>query len=267
MPDPSEYMSLIDAQAQANRINTNTPFGSISYNTVYDTPLGFDDWMATNPDIPTKPGGRWIGGSRGPNSSGYWSDPIPQPQDAYQNYVDNFDRGVGTTTASFEFSPEGQSLFDKQFDPNAYDNYSQDYMDRYSQLIEPDRKYLMDRFEQNMFDRGQPVGGEEYGDKYRQTIGDPFARQDVMAAQQAAATADMARLQDYNRLASALGLSTINAPHVDVMGPANMALNANMQNAQLANQQSSNIWNALAALGGGMAMGGTGLFAPGFWGS
>jgi hypothetical protein len=162
---------------------------------------------------------------------------------------------LGETTATHTFKPEIQGLFDKQFEPNAYQNYSDDYMDRYSTLMQPDRDYRTERFGQNMFDRGLPIGSKEYGDKYRQTIGDPNARQDVMAAGQAANAADAARLQDYNRMASAFGMAQLPVPGVDVMGPANMFMNANQINSANENQSSSDFWNAAGMLGGGYLMG------------
>ena len=268
-PDISELIPYLEAQQQLNQVDQVTPYGSVKYNTTYNEPQSYDDWFGAqspsifkqniqpipNWDSSTEPGtdrGDHAGSVRQPrNQRNYKS-----PQALYNDYVANFDKGLGETTATHTFSPEIQGLFDKQFDPNAYQNYSDDYMSRYSELMQPDRDYRTNRFEQNMFDRGQPVGGAEYGDKYRQTIGDPNARQDTMAAGQAANAADAARLQDYNRMASAFGMSQLPVPGVDVMGPANMFMNANQINAQNENQSSSNLWNALGALGGGYAMGG-----------
>jgi len=272
MPKPEDYLPLIEQSAAINRVDQNTPYGSVKYNTTYNEPLGYDDWYAgqdqsifTTPQStsggydPNHPSGigkaQWMQNGYGATRYGGNQGQAADPQSMYNDYVSNFDRGVGHTTAEHTFSPEVQSLWDKQWTPDSYQNYSDDYMDRYSELMQPDRDYAYDRFEQNMFDRGQPVGGEEYGAKYRQTIGDPNARADTMAAGQAANAADMARLQDYNRLATAMGLSTLPVPQIDTMGAANMAMNADITNAQNAQQGNSSLWNALGMMGGGYLMG------------
>jgi len=267
VPKLEEYLPLIEASAQINRVDQDTPYGSVKYNTTYNEPQSFDIWSGQNPTSGAPMGfDEWKskqvdrrGRSNGRDSRLWYDsyvDDNPGPQGAYNDYVQNFDRGVGETTATHTFSPEVQSLWEKQWTPDSYQNYSDDYMSRYSELMQPDRDYRADRFEQNMFDRGQPVGGEEYGAKYRQTIGDPNARQDVMAAGQAANAADVARLQDYNRLATAMGLSQVNVPQVDTMGAANMAMNANIANAQNSQQGSSDLWNAIGTAGGGYLQGG-----------
>ena len=129
-------------------------------------------------------------------------------------------------------------------------------MDRYNELLQPDRDYSLDRFQQGMSDRGLPEGSDVYGDLYRQTVTDPNSRQDTMAAGYAADTAEAARLQDYNRLATAMGLSTVNVPQIDTMSAANMALNTNVANAQNSQQGGSDLWNALGMMGGGYLQGG-----------
>ncbi len=263
MPKPEDYLPLIQQSAAINRVDQKTPYGSVKYNTTYNNPLDYDAWYGQqdqsqfNPVpvdqgyVPSHKRGQFPGQEGYGNQATTPADPVSM----YDSYVQNFDRGVGETTAEHTFSPEVQSLFDRQFDPSSYQNYSDDYMSRYNELLAPGRERQQDRFEQNMFDRGQPVGGEEYGDKYRQTIGDPNARQDTMAAGQAANAADAARLQDYNRLATAMGLSQVNVPQIDTMGAANMAMNANMANAQNSQQGSSDLWNALGMVGGGYMMG------------
>ena len=263
VPKLEEYLPLIDASAQINRVDQTTPYGSVKYNTTYNEPQGYDAWYSQQDpaQFQSTPGQSiWDNRRdelRGEDPIGFTpSTPGADPNSMYNDYVQNFDKGVGETTATHTFSPEVQSLWDKQWTPDSYQNYSNDYMDRYSDLTRPDRDYATDRFEQNMFDRGQPVGGEEYGDKYRQTIGDPNARQDIMAAGQAANAADVARLQDYNRLATAMGLSQVNVPQVDTMGAANMAMNANIANAQNSQQGSSDLWNAIGTAGGGYLQGG-----------
>ena len=263
VPKLEEYLPLIEASAQVNRVDQDTPYGSVKYNTTYNQPQGYDEWYGKQDqsifNIPSSTDGYWkdtgFGDRMGDGSSQTWvssgSTASSNPSAMYDDYVSNFDRGVGETTATHTFKPEVQALWDKQWTPDSYQNYSDDYMSRYSELTQPDRDYATERFEQNMFDRGQPVGGEEYGDKYRQTIGDPWGRQDIMAAGHAANAADAARLQDYNRLATAMGLSQVNVPQIDTMGAANMAMNANIANAQNSQQGGSDLWNAIGMLGGG----------------
>ncbi len=247
-PSPSSYIPMIEAQADVNRLDTNTPWGSISYDTEYIQPAGPTaeeierEWL-TGGDR------EFRGGGRGEDSS-YTPAQRAKARDDFFNSYPQRGEVKGETTANYTLSPELQSLFDKQFDPNAYENRSTEYMDRYNTLLSPIRAEQADRFQQSMFDRGLPEGGDIYGDLYRETVGDPNARQDIMAAQQASEAADMARLQDYNRLASAMGLSTIQVPQIDTMGPANMSMNANMANARNATQANSDMWNA-----GGTALG------------
>lgn len=242
MPTPDQYLPLVEAQANVNRLNTYTPFGQTVYTKDGPKPMGYDDWLANNPaPAPTSPSSRYeelTGRAMGTMSN-------RDPAALYEKYVSDFNKSnPQQTSVTQSFTPEIQGLFDKQFNPGAYDDYSGDYMDRYYQLVGPDRDYAMDRFEQNMFNRGQPVGGEEYGAKYRQTIGDPQSRQDIMAADAAAKFAEQAKLSDFNRLMAAMGGSSVPVPQVDVSGPANMALNANISNAQ--NQ--SSIWDTLPQL-------------------
>jgi len=232
-------------QEEYNRVNTITPYGGITYTKDGPQPMSFDDWQAQNPSSGTQPSGYsrqgWV------NNGG--SSKNANPRAGYDKYAAGF--GGGKTTANFNYSPELQSLFDRQFDPNAYDQYKTDYMGDYNELLQPGRDRQMDRFEQRAFDRGMPEGGDIYGDLYRTTLGDPWARQDTMAAQNAQQMADQARLQDYNRLMSAMGGSQINAPNIDVMGAQNMALNADFANQ--ANQ--SSIWDTLPTLAGAYMVG------------
>lgn len=274
-PKIEDIIPYLEAQQQLNQVDQVTPWGSVKYDTVYNEPLGYDAWYSQqNPSIFSegvyrdKPAGHSGGGDRHMGNGWDFSQPNNQwqgvsyernpsnPQNMYDDYLANFDKGLGETTATHTFSDEVQGLWDKQWEPDSYQNYSDDYMDRYSELMQPDRDYRADRFQQNMFDRGLPEGSDVYGDLYRQTVGDPNARQDTMAAQQAANAADAARLQDYNRLASAFGMAQLPVPGVDVMGPANMFMNASQINAQNANQGASDFWNAAGLLGGGIFGGG-----------
>jgi len=240
MPSPDEYMNLVNAEANANRINQSTPFGKIKYKNVGKKPMSFDKWKRKN----TSPSDEGYTNQRGEYVQG--SGDLRNLQKEYKEYA----AGVPVKRkAQFKYSKPIQNLFNQQFDPESYDNYADEYMGRYNTLMEPVREQQMDRFQQTMFDRGLPEGGEVYGDLFRTTVGDPNARQDLMATQQAQGLADSRRQQDWMRLAQAMGLSNLNSSPVNVLGGANMAMNANAQNAQINQQQNSDIMNAMALMG------------------
>lgn len=262
-PKIEELIPYLQAQQQLNQVDQKTPWGNIDYTTTYNQPLDYDSWFSDqpssmwdigettriqNPDFVSTTDALRGGPQRYIEQTAQTAD----PRAAYDSYVQNFDRGLGETTAEYTFNDEMRGLWDKQFDPNSYENYSSEYMDRYNTLLDPYREDQADRFQQTMFDRGLPEGGEVYGDLYRTTVGDPNARADTMAAQQAAAAADAARIQDYNKLASAMGGQLMPVPGVDVMGPANMFMNANNINAQNSSQSTSDFWNSAGLLGAGM---------------
>jgi len=252
MPKPEDYFPLVQEMMDANRLDQTTPWGGINYS-YENTPQSYDSWSAANPTQKTSK--EWV--QNHPDRMGRWEtsqQSTAGTQAGYDDYLDNFDRGQQSVESYL--SPELQSMFDKQFDPGAYDNYSNDYMSRYNELIKPGRDTQYDQFEQSMFNRGMPEGGELWGDRYREQVGDPNSRQDTMAAGMAAGSAENARMQDFNRLMSATGSTGVQYPMADVMGPANMALNANMQNVQSQNQGSSNLWNTVAGLGGAYVTGG-----------
>lgn len=170
----------------------------------------------------------------------------------------------GDDGVSMGFSPELQGLFDKQFDPNAYNQYGADYMARAKRHLDPIYAQQSERFGQTMANRGQPVGGELYDDTYANLM-DAQNRGWQEAAFGATQAGDRARMQDYNRLMGAMGASQVNVPQGDVMGAANMAMNVDMANLQASGQESSNIWNTAAQLGGSYLMGGYGG-GGGWWG-
>ena len=251
MPKLSDYKELIDAQIKANRINQVTPFGSITYKTKGGRdPLSFKQWQKRNPAPTMTPS--TSGSDKGINI--FSSSPSGSSYDAasaYDKYLEDFDEG-GKQVARFKFSPELKGLFKKQFQEDAYAGYEQDFMDRYRALNDPYREQQQDRFAQSMFTRGIPEGSDVYGDYYR-PIGDEFSRADLMAAQQAMGYADQRLLNDYNRLMMAMGGSAIPVPNVDTLGPANMALNTNIANAQA--DAAGSLWNVLPGLAGAYMIG------------
>jgi len=254
LPDIEDLRPLMQAQADINRLDQHTPFGSYTFNKVGPQPMGYNEWLKQNPSPePARQTRRPMLGK----AYEEYTEPFKpvsnyDPRKAYESYKSGF--APQKTEAQFNFSPELQSLFDTQFSEDAYQGYADDYMDRYTQLLDPYRQQETDRFQQSMVNRGIPEGSDVYGDYYR-PIGDQRSRADLMAAQAAQGTADNRLMQDYNRLITAMGGSAIPYQPVDVMGPANMSLNAQMSNIGSQNQASSNLWNSLTGLGGAYLMG------------
>jgi len=241
-PDPEDYNENVANQSFWNRINQETPFGGTKYTT--PDALSFEDWKTQNPME------GFYSGYDNPLANTYssqstggtgrtWNAP-----DYAGGYAD-YKAGLPQQVESY-FSPELQGIFDKQFDPNAYDMYSDDYMGRYNELIAPGRERQLDRFQQSMFDRGMPEGGDIYGDIYRETIGDPNARQDVMAADAGQRFAEQANLTDFNKLMAAMGQNTIQYPQVDTMGPAGMEFQSDIYSLNNKREDYAKFWEELS---------------------
>ncbi len=260
-PKLEDFLPFIQAQADFNRVDQSTPFGGIRYNTTTPEAMPWDEWSAQNPvttsegfwknegkDNQTWMPGTSTGGTRG----------------GYDQYVTDFQaNNPGETTAESYFSPEIQNIFTQQFQPDSYQHYADDYMDESRRLLNPVYDRQLENFQQGMANRGQPVGGELYTDSYGDLM-DAQNRGWESAAFQAKNAGEQARLQDWNRLMSAMGNSSVPVPQVDVMSPANMAMNAQVGNAQTRSNDNSNMWNTLAGLGGAYVTGGMMGDSP-FW--
>lgn len=266
MPAPSEYMPLVQQQADVNRLNQSTPFGGTQYvyptaqdsqggtipatgDAVYSTPQAQGDWLF----------------SQGIDYSGQEGG-AQMESDAYNDYLSGFTPELLSGTAGVDpysqsaqptvqqyLSPEMQTIWDKQFQPDAYQSYADEYMAESQRLLDPIYSQQTERMQQEMANRGQPVGGELYTDTYADLM-DAQNRgwdQAAFGAQQASTQAQQA---DWNRLMSAMGGTQVQFPGTDVMSPANMAMNTNMADAQAQQQQSSNMWNTAAALGSAWLM-------------
>ncbi len=164
-------------------------------------------------------------------------------------------------------SPELQNLFNKQFDPNAYNQYGDDYMASAERHLAPMYDRQSEDFEQMMANRGQPVGGEEYNERYGLMM-DAQNRGWQDAAFSATQAGDNARMQDYNRLMSAMNHNSVPVPEVNVLGAENLGLNREnlyerIKQLELdraerersrsdarSQQDSDNMWNTLTDLGG-----------------
>ena len=258
-PTLEEFEPWIQAQIDANRVDQVTPFGQTTYSYPNaEQAMSFEDWAIENPGTTTEVGGYWKGGDPG-NTRPSDREWIPGTMEStgpnrndYYDYVSNLDRG--DQVAETSFSPEVQNLFTEQFDPNAYQHYADDYMAESERLLTPIYDRQTEQMQQAMANRGQPVGSELYSDTYGDIL-DAQNRSWESAAFNAKGAGENARLQDWNRLMSAMGMSTVDVPPVDVMSPANMALNLKLANQETSNNNSSNLWNTLAGLGGAYAIG------------
>lgn len=263
MPDPKDYLPLIQGAADINRLDQSTPFGGTRY-VQPEAPqaMGYNDWLGQNP---VQPQTGFDDGTGNRRDSGYSlsEDRARQKQAAssgrsgYDSYLQDFNANnpAGQPTVESYLSPELQSIFNKQFSTDAYNQYGDDYMANAERYLNPIYDKQSENLEQTMANRGQPVGGELYDDTYGNLM-DAQNKGWENAAFGATQAGDQARLQDFNRLMAAMGQNTIPVPQIDTMGPANMAMNANMANVNSANQNSSNIWNTGANLGAAWLMGG-----------
>lgn len=263
MPSAEELRQYIYQQADVNRPDSKSPFGGTT-TTWENTADDFDTWSAANP-TETKTRAGYYKNEGGVTGEQVWVPPEttggPGTEEGYQTYLDNFDRGQATTTTNY--SPELENLFNKQFEEGAYEHYGDSYMENITGRLNPIYDRQNERMQQEMANRGQPVGGEEYDDQFgnlMQAQNDGWAN----AAYTAGQLGDQARLQDFNRLMSAMGQNTINVNPVDTMGPLNMAMNTSAMNQQRRNQNSSNVTNALTGLGTSYVTGGMMGDSP-FW--
>lgn len=280
MPKPKEYMPLIQQQADINRLDTKTPFGGVRYNA--PDPLSFEEWSKDKGPAAMSFDDWWGKNNPANNSYEYGGLANNAPtafdragydayvanlggpsQEAYNQYVQDFKMANQPTVESY-MSPELSGIFSKIFDENAYSNYADDYMAETRRRLDPIFDRQTERFEQNMFNRGQPVGGELYDDTFKnmmQSQNDAY----TSAAFQAQGQADNARLRDFNTLMAAMSGNQVPYAPIDTMGPVNMAMNTNMANAQADAQASSNMWNTLGTLGTAGLMYGLAP-GPGVWG-
>ena len=253
-PKPEEYMPLVQQSADINRLNQYTPLGQTEYITPEGpSAMSWEDWSAENPATRKLSGSSYNENwSMGDGSNDGWTQEFtetPVNRSDYDAYVSQFEKdNFRQPEIRQSFSPEIQGMFDKQFDPNSYQNYADDYMGNARRLLDPVYDRQIERFQQTMANRGQPVGGELYDDTYKNLM-DAQNSGYESAAFQGTQLADQKRTQDYNKLMAALGGSQVAYPQVDTMGAANMAMNANVANANNQANNSSSFWNTVPALG------------------
>ncbi len=286
--DKSKFTGSFDPKKTAGGIFTAGPMGALAGYEPFDDQgqMTAGDWGMVRGGTPNGdreggnmfngvpyrgiPGGSYEGGNVGVfNAPQSQEDLIKSMTDA--NRVDQKtafggtrwgDEGVESYVA-----PEVQGLFSTQFDPNAYNQYSEDYMASAERHLNPVYGRQAEDFEQTMANRGQPVGGEEYNERYGLMM-DAQNRGWQDAAFGATQAGDNARMQDYNRLMSAMGHTSLPVPDVNVLGAENLGLNRENLYQRInqleldraerergrsdarSQQDSDNIWNTLTDLGG-----------------
>lgn len=251
MPSPSEYVPLINAQAQANRVNTYTPYGSTVFSPV------------------SRKRGRSGGGSGG-GADRYASSPMSD----FINRVKPGSRAAQLSASGditpmqsvTSFSPEVQKLFKKQmrlagtsFDNSAFNQEVENAtFNRAMNLLQPGFEQQSRDFQQSMADRGLPVGGRAYDSEFANIQRSQNKAREDAALSAVLAGKDVAsreRGQRFNELASILGQNqTTPTSPIDVTGAANMAMNNNMANAQARQGKKSSATNAGATLGAAYMM-------------
>ncbi len=133
-PDPNE---LIDAQANANRVDSYSPYGSTVYKKV-----GEDEWRSDTEFTPELQGlfTKYLG------SAG--SDPISYHDYAVQPNLTNFNSDA------------------YKWEDKSYDQYAGKMFDRAKGLLDPVYQRQNKDFEQSMANKGLPLGGEAYDDAF-----------------------------------------------------------------------------------------------------
>lgn len=262
MPSPSEYIPLVNAQATANRVNTYTPYGS----TVFSPVPGAQAQPQAQAQ-PAKSGGgkasKFVGNKFGPDAMN-----VAMNRAGGGAGVGGGTGGITPMQSVTSFSPEVKTLFDRQISmagspaSGAGDSQriEQATFDRAMNLLNPGFEQQTRDFQQSMADRGLPSGGRAYDSEFAN-----INRAQNSAKEQAAMSAVLAgndtsfrergmnmseRGQQFNELASILGQNQVTptAP-LDVMGPANMAMNGNLANQQNQQAKKSSGVNAGSTLG------------------
>jgi hypothetical protein len=276
MPSPQEYIPLVNAQAQANRVNTYTPYGSTVFSPANSSPAPSSTVNA----------GQSMADYYNQNNT-QRNSPVPGQS------VSSRSTGVTPTQSVTSFAPEIQPLFNQQVgmagtnivDPAVRDRqrsiamnpqgFNQQIQDstfkRAMNLLEPGFQQQSRDFQQSMADRGLPSGGAAYDNEFaninraQNSAKENAALSAVLAGNDAAlrergqnfselgqiTSQDFAqRGQQFNELAAILGQNQVTptAP-VDVMGPANMSMNRDMANMQNQQAKKSSGVNAGSTLG------------------
>jgi hypothetical protein len=164
------------------------------------------------------------------------------------------------TSLSNKFSPGVQRIFDQQIAmtgmPASGENFNQDIeqatFKRAMNMLEPGMQQQSRDFEQQMATRGLPSGGAAYDNEFanvqraQNSARENAALAAVLAGNEAAMRGRAQNLsergQQFGEMSSILGrVPGAQQTSLDVVGPANMAMNNNLAGQQqMQNQKSSN---------------------------
>jgi hypothetical protein len=204
MPSPSEYIPLINAQSQANRVNTYTPFGSTVFQPASVMPAapatmsagnqnaapgavmdgnqrtmglpGRAGLTALNQQLPAIPG-RTTSGANAARSGGKMSDMLRQS---------HLQPSITPMESVTTFSPELQRLFEQQTGMAGSPIGNQAIRNRQNSLAfsSPVNPNIRDAQLSTAF---SPIGDQELINRQRQMMLSQPGNQDVMARQQSLA--------------------------------------------------------------------------------
>lgn len=152
-PDPNE---LIRTQAEVNRVNTESPYGSVSWSGNQDT--GFTQTTELSPEMQGLLDQQIGMASGGDQGKSYSSRDMPNPVAQIPDY-----QGQSQTPAG----PYQNDMSMGSYGDSQYQELERALYDREMNLIQPQFDQQTERFKQSMSDRGLPVGGDAYSDEYR----------------------------------------------------------------------------------------------------
>lgn len=191
--------------------------------------------------------------------------PIPDPTEAIEaqakaNRLDTYTPfgstvyeaipdGDGRYKVDYEFSEPVQDLFQRTYGmltgPTDIDNpYTQAMQEQSTKLITESFEPQIERFQEEMANRGIPEDSELWQEQYKIQIGDPMQRAYDDAAFRSIAAGDQRKLQEYNMMSNVWGRGQV-APTmpIDAMSPyateqdalnRNYAADVQRYNAQMA---------------------------------
>lgn len=272
MPSPSEYIPLVNAQASANRVNTYTPYGSTVFSAVPGSNANRGP-SSSGSQASSYDSGR-SSGSNGKKMGMALGAAVPGLMDSQGGGGSSGGpSGITPMQSVTKFSPALQRLFKQQTQlagsplsqENFNDEIEQATFKRAMNMLEPGLQQQTRDFQQSMADRGLPSGGAAYDNEYaniqraQASARENAALSAVLAGNDAALRGRAVNLsergQQFNELGSVLGQNQVTptAP-VDVMGPANMAMNGRIADQQAKQAKKSSGVNAGANLGAAAIM-------------
>ncbi len=238
-PDPKV---AIDAQADANRYDSYTPFGNTTW---------------------TQEGDRWRQDYNfSPEAQNLFDRSISMLDRDYSGGGSGFDGqgggygggANGDTTFNVGSSTNPQDPQNPNYG-SIYDNYGNAVNERSSYLVNRGFDKPLEQFQSEMANRGIPEGSEAYGDLYRTRIGDPMSQALDSSAFKSIAAGEGMRVQDYNMMSNLWGRGQV-APAIpiDVQGPYN-SYQSGLNNNYAQQMQRQNAGYAAAGKVGASAVG------------